>query len=153
MAVVSDQQVAALRASLTFDAGLAREWQAYLIGSGDLDGFSELVYAAFAVAARRYFGGEWTRADVVRYVGSVRARGPADDEIDPVTAEALILRALGAELPLRAAEEVVLAVQTIVLGALIADLGLAVTGIDVFLAEARVLADRWFCGVPDGNED
>jgi hypothetical protein len=45
------------------------------VGSGDLDGFSELVYAAFVVAARRYFGLEWTRADVVRYVGSVRARG------------------------------------------------------------------------------
>lgn len=147
MTMVSGQQVAALRAALTFDAGLAREWQAHLIGSGDLDGFSELVYAAFVLAARRYFGGEWTRADVVRYVGSVRARGPADDDIDPVTAEALLLRALGADLPLRAAEEATAAAQTILLGALIADLGLDDGGLDEFLADGRALADQWLSGL------
>jgi hypothetical protein len=72
VAVVSGQQVATLRAALASDAARAQEWRAHLIRSGDLDGFSELVYAAFVVAVRRYFAPAWTRADVVRYVGSVR---------------------------------------------------------------------------------
>jgi hypothetical protein len=54
--LVSGHQAAALRAALAFDAVRAREWRAYLTSSGDLDGFSELVYAAFVVAVRRYFG-------------------------------------------------------------------------------------------------
>lgn len=69
VAAVSGQQAAALRAALALDAAQAQEWRARLIGSGDLDGFSELVYAAFVVAVRRYFAPAWTRADVVRYVG------------------------------------------------------------------------------------
>jgi len=54
----------------------------------------------------------------------VRARGPAGDDIDPVTAEALILRALGADRPLEASLEAKVEVQTILLGVLAADLGL-----------------------------
>lgn len=146
MAVVSGQQMAALRASLMLDAPQAQEWRTRLHQSGDLNGFGELVYAAFLLAVRRRFTPAWTRADVVRYVGRVRARGPADDDIDPLAAETLILRALGAAVPLRADEEATAAAQTIVLVTLIADLGLDAEGLDQFLAEARELADQWLCG-------
>lgn len=153
IAVVTGQQVAALRASLTFDMAQAQEWRARLIQSGDLRGFGELVYAAFLLAVRRYFAPVWTRADVVRYVGSVRARGPADDDVDPVIAEMLILRALGADPPLRAAEEAKAEAQAIMLGALISDLGLDAAGLDEFLAEARALADRWLSGPARQGQD
>jgi hypothetical protein len=143
VAVVSGQQVAALRAALAFDAPQAQQWRAHLIRSGDLDGFSELVYAAFTLAVRRYFGVGRARADVVRYVGSVRARGPAGDDIDPVTAEALILRALGADRPLEASLEAKVEVQTILLGTLTADLELDDAGLSLFVAQARDLADQW----------
>ena len=146
MAAVTGQQVAALRAVLTFDAAQVREWRARLIGAGDLEGFGELLYAAFVVAARRYFAPEWSRGDVVRYVGSVRARGPAGEDIDPVIAEKLILRALGADEPLEASEEAKVEVQTILLGILVIDLGLDAAGLDGLLTEARELADRWLSG-------
>ena len=146
MAAVTGQQVAALRALLAFDEVRVREWRARLIGSGDLEGFGELLYAAFVVAVRRYFAPQWSRGDVVRYVGSVRARGPADDDIDPVTAEKLILRALGADEPLGAGEEAKVEVQTILLGSLVIDLGLDAAGLDGLLTEARDLADRWLSG-------
>lgn len=144
--MVSDQQVAALRAALALDAARAREWRARLIGSGDLEGFSELVYAAFVLAVRRYFGVRWGRADVVRYVGSVRARGPAGDDIDPVIAEALVMRALGADVALHASVEAKVEVQTILLGALVADLKLDSANLTLFAAEARELADQWLAG-------
>jgi hypothetical protein len=143
VAVVSDQQVAALRAALALDAVRAREWRARLTGPGDLDGFSELVYAAFVLAVRRYFGAGRGRADVVRYVGSVRARGPAGDDIDPVIAEALVMRALGADAALHASVEAKVEVQAILLSALVTDLALGGVSLGLFVAEARELAGRW----------
>jgi hypothetical protein len=143
VAVVSGQQVAALRAALAFDPAQAQEWRARLTGSGDLDGFSELIYAGFVVAVRRYFGTGWSRGDVVRYVGTVRAHGPAGDDIDPSVAEALILRALGADQPLDASLEAKVEVQTVLLGVLAADLELDDAGLHLFVGQARELADGW----------
>lgn len=143
MATVSGQQVAALRAALTLDAPRAQELRTRLIQSGDLYGFGELVYAAFLLAVRRHFGPAWTRADVVRYVGSVRAHGPADDDIDPVAGEALILRTLGADQRTGADDEATAAAQAVLLVTLIADLQLDAVSVDRFLAEARGLADQW----------
>lgn len=143
VAAVSGQQAAALRAALALDTAQAQEWRARLIGSGDLDGFSELVYAAFVLAAGRYFGTTWSRGDVVRYVGNVRAHGPAGDDIDPAIAEALILRALGADYPLDASVEAKVEVQAILLGVLAADLELDDAGLGLLVGQARELADRW----------
>ena len=143
MAAVSGQQIAALRASLKLHAGQAQDLRASLIRAGDLHGFGELVYAAFLLAVRRRFGPEWTPADVVRYVGSVRAHGPKDDDFDPLAAETLIGRALGGDPPPVADEEARAAAQAILLITLIIDLELDAAGLDRFLAEARELADRW----------
>ena len=143
MAAVSGQQIAALRASLTLNTAQAQELQVSLIQGGDLHGFGELVYAAFLLAVRRRFGPACTRADVVRYVGRVRAHGPKDDDFDPLAAETLIVRALGGDPPPVADEEARAAAQAILLIALIVDLELDAAGLDRFLAEARELADRW----------
>ncbi len=87
----------------------------------------------------------WTRADVVRYVSSVRAHGPDGDDIDPLAAEALILGALGGGPPPRADAEATAAVQAIALVTLIADLELDAADLDRFLAETRELTDQWLC--------
>jgi hypothetical protein len=146
MAAVTGQQVATLRAALTFDQAHVQAWRTRVHESGDLAGFSELLHAAFLLAARRRFAPAWTRAGVVRYVGSIRASAPPGDDIDPVTAEALILRALGADQPLHAGLEAKVAVQAILLGALIADFGLGADELEEFLVQARSLADRWLSG-------
>lgn len=146
MATVTGEPVATLRAALTFGQAHVQAWRTHLLETGDLRGFSELLYAAFLLAARRRFAPAWTRGDVVRYVGSIRAGAPVDDDIDPVTAEALILRALGTDQPLHAGLEAKVAVQTILLGALIADLGLDAGGLEELLVQARSLADRWLSG-------
>jgi hypothetical protein len=143
MAAVSGQQVAALRAALTLDTPQAQELRTHLTQSGDLYGFGELVYAAFLLAVRRRFAPAWTHADVVRYVGNVRAHGPADDDIDPLAAEALILRALGTDQRPGADEEVMAAAQAVLLVTVIADLQLDAAGLDRFLTQARGLADQW----------
>ncbi len=125
------------------DAPRAQELRTRLAQSGDLYGFAELVNAAFLLAVRRRFAPAWTRSDVVRYVGNVRAYGPADDDIDPLAAEALILRALGTDQRPGADEEVVAAAQAVLLVTVIADLQLDAAGVDHFLIQARELADQW----------
>jgi hypothetical protein len=143
VAAVSGQQVAALRTALMLDQGRAHELRAGLVRAGGLQGFGELAYAAFLLAVRRRFGPAWTRGDVVRYVGSVRAHGPDDDDFDPLAAETLILRALGGGAPPVAGEEAAATPQAILLIVLIIELELDVGGLDRFLTEARELADRW----------
>jgi hypothetical protein len=143
MTAISDQQVAALHAALTLDAPRAQELRTRLTQTGDLAGFGELAYAAFLLAARRRFAPTWTRADVIRYVGDVRGHGPADDDIDPVAAEALILRALGAGQRPDADAEATAVAQAVLLVTMIADLHLDAVSLERFLAEARELADQW----------
>lgn len=143
---VTNDQIAALRASLLLDEAQARDWRDWLIRSRGLDGFGELVYAAFVLAVRRRFAPAWTRADVVRCVGSVRARGPAEDDIEPLAAESLILRALGRDMPPGADEQAKAAAQAVLLVALVADLGLDDAALDQFLDQARALADQWLSG-------
>lgn len=145
MAVTGDQ-VAALRASLTLDQAQARDWRDWLIRSRGLDGFGELMYAAFVLAVRRRFAPAWTRADVVRYVGSVRAHGLAEGDIEPLAAESLILRALGRDVPPGIDEQAKAAAQAVLLAALVADLGLDDAALDQFLDQAWGLADRWLSG-------
>jgi hypothetical protein len=65
------------------------------------------------------------------------------DDIDPSVAEALILRALGADQPLDASLEAKVEVQTVLLGVLAADLELDDAGLHLFVGQARELADGW----------
>lgn len=88
--VVTDDQVATLRAALTGDADGYRRLHSRL-GSTTISGYHILVAAAFFEAASRRFGEEGTKADVVEFVGKIRARYDLTDEIDPRIAERLIL--------------------------------------------------------------
>jgi len=134
----TDVQIAALRACL--DGTRAAGPSYPQLGSWNLGGLGYLSYAAFVIAVRRWFGSPWTDADVVRYVGSVRGRGPDGDDIDPLAAEGLIKRALGNGLP---SVEVDPSALAILLSCLVADEELDSAGIDDLLATARTLADEW----------
>jgi hypothetical protein len=135
---VTNVQLAALRACL--DGTQAATPSYRQIGSWNLGGLGYLSYAAFVVAVRRWFGSPWTNADVVRYVGSVRGRGPDGDDIAPLAAEGLIRQALGHSIPSVDVDPSALA---ILLSCLVADEELDSAGIDDLLATARTLADEW----------
>jgi hypothetical protein len=141
MAAVSDTQAAALRASMMLNAHEARELRARLTEGGELGGFSELVYMAFVLAMRRRFAPTWTRAEIVRYLGSIRTTGSSGGDIDPLAAETLIRRALGDDVPLAGDTEQQAAAQAILLLCVIADLELNASDVDLLVSEARKLAD------------
>ena len=85
--IVTGQQVAVLRAALVGDD----ETFERLSGESDQDygdAFGVLMATAFILAARRRFPGEWSSADVIRFVGQVRAGyDDEDDFVDPGAAE------------------------------------------------------------------
>jgi hypothetical protein len=56
-----------------------------------------LLHAAFVIAARRRFTPQWTRAEVISYVGQLRAELQSEEPglVDPLTAEDELRAALG----------------------------------------------------------
>jgi hypothetical protein len=88
-------QVAALRAILDGDHATYRRLQAEAnrrVSPGD---HAALVGSAFACAVRRHLGSVYTIADIVRFVGEVRARyDQTGDEIDPRIAERMVRASL-----------------------------------------------------------
>ncbi len=142
---VSDDQVAALRRSLSVasdqDAADAERQLMQLATPDVAEGFGHLLYAAFALAARRKFSPAWTRADVVRFVADARAHvGKDPDDLDPIAAEHQLRTALGERIPGYPPEEARARAQVILLTALSRDLTDA--ELDGLLAEARTLADQ-----------
>ncbi|HZB32802.1 MAG TPA: hypothetical protein VE465_21770 [Streptosporangiaceae bacterium] len=94
--LVTDEQVAALRAYLVDDEEESDRLIGYLEQSGGLDGFSALFGSAFFDAVNRRFAPTWSVAEVVRFVATVRAHHLADpNDLDPLNAERLIRTALG----------------------------------------------------------
>lgn len=140
---VNDAQVAALRAFLELDADDTERLIKQLIETGPLDGYGELVSAAFATAVRRHFPSGWTIADVIGTVASARARLINEGvEIDPHAAEILTRRTLGDSIAVELDEEVSARAQIFLLSELIIADELDDTEIDDFLAAARELADQ-----------
>jgi hypothetical protein len=140
--VVTDDQVAGLRAFLADDEA---EWLRLFERPDPVDadeGFAVLVAAALQAAARRRWDERSTLADIVRFVAGLRSSDPdTEAEVDPRGAEALIRVALGdtAVGPLNDAAK---RTQVHVLRRLIDDEQLDDAGLDEFLSQARVLADR-----------
>jgi hypothetical protein len=144
---VSDEQVAALRASLTAatsdDAAGAERQFRLLARTAATAGFGELLYATFAVAARRKFSPTWTRAGIVRFVAGVRAHAlTSPDDLDPAAAEHQLRTALGEKIPGYPPSEARARAQVILLTALTSDPALTGPEIDELLAEARTLANQ-----------
>ena len=148
---ISDAQVSALRAYLIRDADEAEKLNEQFRTSDDVDGFGELIWAAFVLAARRRFAPEWTVPDIVRYVAAVRARrAEHKDDFHPRTAEILLRRALGEMVEADLTELARGHAQIFLLGELIADEGFDnFTDLDEFMAEARALGDQLISGPSD----
>lgn len=102
-----------------------------------------LMSAAFFTAADRRFGKTGTPADAVTFVSDLRANYGLAAELEPRTAERLLLATYTDEEiddigPRVRGEHII-----ILLAALVRDEQLSDAELDAFLDEARVLADRW----------
>jgi hypothetical protein len=91
--------VAALRAALAGDAA-GFDWLAGQSGSAHGQEFPGLMAMAFIAAVRRRFPAGWPAADVITFVGQVRAGNSGRLALSPTLAEQLILSALR-NVPLR----------------------------------------------------
>jgi hypothetical protein len=140
---VTDEQEATLHAQL------ARKFDEYerLLNSMDpvaaRTGYRTLVSAAFFTAAGERFPEGSPRADIIEYVADVRARSDRTAEIDPVTAERLLLAVSTDEEIDDIDARISFQTQGFLLAALIGDASLDGQQLDDFMARSRRLADRW----------
>jgi hypothetical protein len=97
-------------------------------------------------AARRRFPPGWSNADVIRFVGQLRARNQGEQsDVDSGVAEQMLYSALRGE-PMggQFGEFAKGYAQFVLLAELVSDLD--ARQIDAFLEEARERADRWLAG-------
>jgi molybdopterin converting factor small subunit len=139
---VTPAQFAALRAALTGD----EETFERLTAAADFlngEGFPILVATAFVTAVERRFPPGWSRGDVVRFVGQLRARNEgAHENLSATAAEQMLLSVLRKEPVAREFDENAKSIaQVALLTELVSDLTEQELG--AFLAEAREQADAW----------
>jgi hypothetical protein len=140
---LTDQQVATLRAQLRGDFDQHRELLRQLRDADALEGYMTLVEAAFFEAVDRRFKDGGTRADVIEFVGSVRARFPgADAEIDPDAAERLVCKVLGEGSIAGIDGATIRSIELLLLPILVSEEQLDDDGLNGFLNASRKLADR-----------
>ena len=141
---VTGNHLAALRAFLNDDYTTFDRISSRLDADGSWQEYAVLQGAAFAVAARRRFPGEYTAGDIIRFVG--RARAAVHDEtgqIDPVTAERLLRGALSNPAYVTGLDQNAMAqAMMTLLKTLITEEGLTGPELDAFLAESRDEARR-----------
>ncbi|MDQ2875858.1 MAG: hypothetical protein M3Y33_14135 [Actinomycetota bacterium] len=137
---VTDEQVVLLLAYLTGEGQAAQRAAAQITAAGKADGFAELAYAAFLIAARRHFTPGSARAEIIRFVARTRALGAG--EPDSLAAENELRSALGETTSSMAPAEARTRARVILLAALVASAGLAEDGVIDLLLEARRLAER-----------
>jgi hypothetical protein len=140
--MITDSHLAMLSAVLAGDVDAFD----HLERAFDLDRNQELpafVAHAFVAAARRRFPPGWSNADVIRFVGQLRARNQGEQsEVDSGVAEQMLYSALRGE-PMGGhfGEFAKGYAQFVLLAELVS--GLDARQIDTFLEEARERADRW----------
>lgn len=142
---VTDAQVGALRAFLVHDPDAALPLTAQL-GDHGMGGYLYLAEAALCVLAVRRFSPRFTRADLIRYVASVRVSRIGDGteyDLDPAAAESVLRYLLGATDARLPDSERRVRIVVALLDALAASELSSEAEADVLLAEARDLADRW----------
>jgi hypothetical protein len=132
--------VAALRAALAADAA-GFERLAGQSGSAHGEEFPGLMAMAFIAAVRHRFPAGWSAADVITFVGQVRAENSGHLALSPTLAEQLILSALR-NVPLRGQpdENATAYAQFVLLRELISDLD--GDQLSALLAGARDDAER-----------
>ncbi|MFB9835959.1 hypothetical protein [Actinoallomurus acaciae] len=128
--------------------------QAYL--KGDADGYSrmvdrldpaakkahgQLIGASFYIAANRRFAANRSNAEVIEFVGNLRARSDRlAEDIDPRQAERLVRASTFTD---ENVDDIDNGLYSLLLAGLIADEQLTDSDLDAFLEEARKLADDW----------
>ena len=141
---VTDDQVATLRAYLAGEFHLYERLHGQLDPTAAKTGFSALLTAAFFEAVDRRFAQSGTAADVVEFVGAVRARSDElAEELDPRAAERVIRAILIDEDVADIDAAIKINTQFLLLYPLVEDAHLDDAGLDDLLAEARKLADDW----------
>lgn len=140
---ITDEQVATLRAHLARDVEEYQRLWERLDRDAAQTGYMALLAAAFFEAVDRRFAKDGTVADVIEFVGALRARLGADaDEVDPRVAERLIRDALGDGTITDLDEDTIVATKVLLLTALISDEQFDDERMDEFMATARGLGDR-----------
>lgn len=141
---VTDLDIVILRAQLAGDEQVAQMATNDRLGqSGDLSGLALLVYAAFTLAARRYFPPGSAKAEVVRYVAHVRALAAERPALlDPLAAEDELWAALGGMATRTHDIGAVASARLFILLALVASLDLDDDSIFTLLYQARDVANR-----------
>jgi hypothetical protein len=139
--VVTDEQVAALRAFLVDDQKEFDRLAKRLDRTSAWFGYSALLSSTFFEAVTRRFAPTWTAADIVRFVATVRAQYIEDpDELDPQHAERLIRTALG-DGSVEDLDNEIKAAQVILLPALVDEERPGAADLEEILALARERAD------------
>jgi hypothetical protein len=138
---VSRHHVAALQAALAGDAGSFDRLDHGLDLSEGRE-FPTLLSTAFIIAARLRFAGDWSTADVIRFVSQARIRDGNRTTVSPTLAEQLILSALR-DTPLSVpADEIATAyTQFILMKSLVTDLD--DERLSLLLAQAQDSANQW----------
>jgi hypothetical protein len=141
---VTNEQAATLRAYLAGNFDEHDRLHAKLDPIAARTGYSALISAAFVLATEKRFAENETTADVAKFVSDLRARseGLAED-IDPRTAERLILAVYTDEEIDDLDSKTRLGTQFLLLAALVIDEKFSDAELDVFIADARALADEW----------
>jgi hypothetical protein len=141
--VVTDEQVATLRAQLAGDFDEHKRLYGRLDRAAAQTGYTALIAGAFYEAVERRFAESGTSAEVVGFVGDVRSRSSqAGEKIDPRTAERLIRAVYTDEEIDDLDAETVIRTQMLILAALVADEQFDGAELDDFVTKARKLADR-----------
>jgi hypothetical protein len=139
---VTPDQFAALQAALAGD----EETFERLAAAADFlngEGFPVLVATAFVTAAQRRFPPGWSRGDIVRFVGHLRAHdGGANADLSAMTAEQMLISVLSGEPIAGEFDENAKGIaQFALLAELVSDLN--EHDLSMFLAQAREQADAW----------
>jgi hypothetical protein len=152
MTAITGEYLAALKANVTGDTDTLARLRELLEErdgprSGDI--YGALYSVALATAAQRAFPGGYTsaaRADVIRFVARLRgAVAGTDDDFNPRVAEHVLISMLGGPEDIETLDKKDLAVVIVMLiGGLLAYLGIEESGIDDFLSEVSPLAEAWY---------
>lgn len=144
---VTDDQLETLRAQL---AGRTAEHLRMLDRLDPVEvktAYATLIGAAFFEAAERRFirNGKYVPdSEVLDFVAAVRSLNEeAAETLDPETSERILLAALDKGEVDDLDDDVVLGIETFLLGAMIADEQLSDKELDEFLKQARATADQW----------
>ncbi|GAB3429372.1 hypothetical protein [Flindersiella endophytica] len=132
--MVSEVHVAAVRALLARDLEAHASLLRQIDREDAADAYGLFFKATFQQAAWRKFGPRATRADIIRFVGDVRARQPSNaEDLDARIAERLLWGVLGD----REALQGLTGEDTALMGPLLLELVGTLTVEEMLLAEAQ----------------